>query len=163
MYYHPLSLRDLPLGRWWTFRVHTQNVRHTRILHSEGFALEEAIFSEMGRVTFPTDHTSLPFCEEIITLRSPHTWQPDEFPAKQNLASPGILWRSLGRFLFAGAEVPVFLLSCKKNSHQHGCCRPGLVSSQWPAAEIEMSPVFRAETPGQVFLWEPGASTTAHL
>ena len=42
-------------------------MKHTRILHSEGFALEEAIFSEMGHVTFPTDHTSLPFCEEIIT------------------------------------------------------------------------------------------------
>jgi hypothetical protein len=47
----------------------------------------------------------------------------------------------------------------------HKCVCFGLerVNSQWPAVEIEMSLVFGAETPEQVFLWELGFSTIEHL
>lgn len=55
-----------------------------------------------------------------------------------------------------------FLFSCK-NNRKCECFGLELVNSQPPTAEIEMSPVFGAETPEQVFLWELGASTTAHL
>lgn len=62
------------------------------------------------------DFSNWPHLPPFLWGNNYFTWRPDEFPVKQNLASPGILRRSLGRFLFAGAEVPVFLLSCKKQS-----------------------------------------------